>query len=175
MSRTDTNSNSNSHGHGHTVTDGVIPIEYIDTPDPFIFTIDMADFKKISDNDKYMAGIASELNKITHPRVVLDIIDTSLTNSQTNQEHNQDIFSGGPADLVAWAASSVNSWSNDSGNANGVIKKYTYVPLSLGRNSLHFHSANSGHGKIDYSDDVKLCRQLLVKLHGNRSCFSICK
>ena len=99
MSRTDTNSNSNSHGHGHTVTDGVIPIEYIDTPDPFIFTIDMADFKKISDNDKYMAGIASELNKITHPRVVLDIIDTSLTNSQTNQEHNQDIFSGGPADL----------------------------------------------------------------------------
>lgn len=154
------------------------PLQYIDTPDPFIFQIDMADLKKHSNNEKKMLQIASDLSGIKHPRVVLDVIDSSLTDSQANQEHNRDVFRGGPADLVAWAASSVNNWLSGADGkkaSNSSIKKYTYVPLSLGRSSLQFHSAYSGHGKIDFSDDIKLCKQLLVKLHGNRSCFSICK
>jgi len=173
-------------------------VHYSDTPEPYIYTVDMASFKKGNNVARTYDELATELNTLSAARVVLNVIDSSLSaiektaagggllqNSVSSVfrltrhhhivEHNsagvgdgvvesheqREEFRGGPVDLVVWAKDSVNSWNSLDGD---VVKKYTYVPFSLP--SVRFDPS---------FEEFKLCRSILVRQYGNRSCFDICK
>lgn len=90
----------------------------------------------------------------------LTLNDTDSTDLQNDKEY----FSGGPINLKAWAKDSVNSWNSLD---HKIISKYLYVPFTAGDVRLDYE------GITTY--DFKLCKSLLIKQYGNRSCFDICK
>lgn len=184
------------------------PVRFVDSPEPYIFTIDMARFKSRNTAATFNE-LVTALTALTAPRVVLNVIDTTLsavektgsggrrgaagspsvqaavfrltrhhhiidevyntTDVGTVTEENLSLdaireeFRGGPTDLVAWAKDSVSSWNSVD---DSVVKKYTYVPFTLGRSSVPLDSG---------LEQFRLCGSILVRQYGNRSCFDICK
>ena len=192
---------SQHHGQGHELEEEEGGVNYIDVPEPYIFAVDMAELRYDGNWDANMARLASEIRSLRCKRLVLDVFDSQLSprpnrhdkdsggtvdsSGNGDSEHSEvvgEVFSGGPADLTAWAHDSANSWTAKAGSdvsnssATSAIKKYLYVPLSFGAGGgLKLHSMNSPQSNLDHSDDLILCRQFMKPTLGNRSCFSICK
>lgn len=115
-------------------------------PSPHIHTFDLAAYEKSP--GFALQSLLANITSIKSPRLVLDIIDSTLG----------DKFRGGPHDMHSWAEDSMSSWGD------GVVAKSFYLPLPETTVDMFDQP----------SENYDLCKTFLNPIIGNRSCFDKC-
>jgi len=119
-------------------------------PEPSILAID------VKGGARTLEGVISAvLSRDADPRIVLDLSDSTDSNSQSGR--------GRPRDIVAWAKDPLSAWGD------AVIDKRGYVFMPQFRqNSL------SEFRKNDLLNTVYVCPEFMRREYGNRACFNKC-
>lgn len=119
-------------------------------PQPTVARFDLAG-SKIGGVGTLLDMLLANISKIDSPRLVLDLYDSVLGPE----------YRGGPEDIYGWAEDSVGSWGD------GVISKTKYLPLPPPNPNLHFTD--------EMKSQFDICRNFLMFIPGNRSCFDKCR